>query len=859
MRNGAHTLGFFGHGVGRAFLVALFLSCPSAAAQPAQAAPTQPATDVTAPVVVSHVDAVYPPSALAEQKDADVVVGLTIDVDGHVTKVDVLTSGGEDLDEAAVVASRQWRFAPATRAGKPVASRIRVPFHFSPPAPPPDMVESKEPDPTRGGVSAPQAPRAAPAATEDDDEVTVGGRREPPSRGASDFNLRVGELRHVPRANASELLKLAPGILLTNEGGEGHAEQVFLRGFDAREGQDIEFSVGGVPINESGNLHGNGVANTHFIIPELVKSLRVVEGPFDPRQGNYAVAGSANYELGLEKRGLTAKYMGGSFGTQRMLLTWGPEHQSTGTFGGVEIYGTGGYGQNRDAKRASAMAQYEGKLSGKGSYRITGTAFSTTFHSAGVLRADDVRSGKKGFYDTYDFGQGGDSSRFSLAGDVESRAGSTTFTEQLFLTSNTSRLRENFTGFLLDVQTPLQNPHPQRGDLLDLNVTELTVGSRGAAHLRGKAFDQKQDLELGYFARGDHVDGSQQRLAAVTNHPYATETNLESQLGDLGLYGDVDLHATRWLGFRGGARADLFTFNVLDKCAVHGVDNPSKTSPPGDASCLSQEDFGRHREPNQRASTASSAVLPRGSLILGPFDDLTFSASYGQGVRSIDPSYITQDIKTPFASVTAYEAGAAYAGEVHKIGLVARSVFFQTHVDKDLIFSETEGRNVVGVGTTRTGWAGAVRATGAFFDEAANVTFVKSTYDDTHLLVAYVPDVVVRSDSAVFADFPWKVRGEKIRGTLGAGLTYVGRRALPYGESSDRIFTVDASATLAWTRYELGLIATNLFDRRYRLGEYNFVSSFQSQQPPTLVPMRHFAAGAPRGIFATFAINFGGP
>jgi hypothetical protein len=94
--------------------------------------------------------------------------------------------------------------------------------------------------------------------------------------------------------------------MLTNESGEGHADQVFLRGFDAKEGQDIEFSVGGVPINESGNLHGNGHADTHFIIPELVSSLRVVEGPFDPRQGNYAVAGSANYELGLAERGSTS-------------------------------------------------------------------------------------------------------------------------------------------------------------------------------------------------------------------------------------------------------------------------------------------------------------------------------------------------------------------------------------------------------------------------------------------------------------------------------------------------------------------------------------------------------------------------
>ena len=78
---------------------------------------------------------------------------------------------------------------------------------------------------------------------------------------------------------------------------------------DAREGQDLELSVGGVPINESGNLHGNGYADTHFIIPELAASLRVIEGPFDPRQGNFAVAGSADYALGLQQRGVTSRFI----------------------------------------------------------------------------------------------------------------------------------------------------------------------------------------------------------------------------------------------------------------------------------------------------------------------------------------------------------------------------------------------------------------------------------------------------------------------------------------------------------------------------------------------------------------------
>ncbi|HEV3192399.1 MAG TPA: energy transducer TonB, partial [Polyangiaceae bacterium] len=124
---------------GVVLLAALFSMTGSAFAQ-------GPSTlDVRPPVVLKHVDAVYPPSALAERKDADVMLVVTVDADGHVSKVDVAQSGGADLDEAAIVAARQWTFLPATRKGKAVASRIRVPFHFAPPAAPPELVSPPAP------------------------------------------------------------------------------------------------------------------------------------------------------------------------------------------------------------------------------------------------------------------------------------------------------------------------------------------------------------------------------------------------------------------------------------------------------------------------------------------------------------------------------------------------------------------------------------------------------------------------------------------------------------------------------------------------------------------------------------------
>ena len=808
---------------------------------------------------------------------------VTIDRDGVVTEAveqDRTPADAPDVFVArAIEYARTLTFDPATKDGAPIVATIPFVIRYEPPpAPSESASEAIGPSATVApSASISAAPKSAAssgtggeiaAAMGDEKEgdrhphsetdISVIGRTEPRSRGNSDYHVHIGSLGLIPRSNASDLLKLAPGILLTNEGGEGHAEQVFLRGFDAREGQDIEFTAGGVPINDAGNLHGNGYADTHFIIPELVSSLRVVEGPFSPEQGNFAVAGSADYELGLERRGLTSKVTYGSFGTQRMLLLWGPARETTHTFGGVEIYKTDGFGMNRDARRATAMGQYEGAVGTNGSYRVTATAYGTSYHSAGVLREDDYDTGRLRFFDSYDPMQGGDSSRYSLAADYETSSEDVTYQQLVFVTSRGMRLRENFTGFLLDPQDPQQSPHGQRGDLLDLHFDAVTLGAKGAARLKGKLGDLPQELELGYYARGDQTASTQYRVEGSTGHPYRRETDLVAKVGDIGLFVDANLKLLKWLTLRGGMRADLFSYDVLDNCAVQSVSHPSRSNPETDSSCLSQEGFGAHREPIQRSSTASAAVMPRASLLLGPIQHFTFSFSCGHGIRSIDPIYVTQDNQTPFASVRAYEGGVGYARSSDELTLVVRSVFFQTRVDRDLLFSETQGRNTLGGGTTRTGWSGSVRGTGSFLDESANVTLVRSTFDDTQELVPYIPDVVVRSDTVLFAEMPWTFAKQPVKGSIGAGITYVGRRPLPYGQRSDVIAAVDASATLAWSIFELGLTVTNVLGQRYRLGEFNYASDFHSQSQPTLVPMRHFSAGAPRGIFLSLSTTFGG-
>jgi hypothetical protein len=154
-----------------------------------------------------------------------------------------------------------------------------------------------------------------------------------------------------------------------------------------------------------------------------------------------------------------------------------------------------------------------------------------------------------------------------------------------------------------------------------------------------------------------------------------------------------------------------------------------------------------------------------------------------------------------------------------------------------------------------------LRLSGAFFDLNLNATYVRATFDDTHLLIPYIPDLVIREDGAIFHDLPWsflRIAGALPRATLAVGATYVGPRPLPFGVRSDRIFTIDTNLLVGWPFLQVGLSATNLLNTQYRLGEYNYASDFHSRTEPTLVPVRHFSAGAPRALLLTLTVKYGG-
>lgn len=86
---------------------------------------------VPAPGVPSMAPPRYPAVAVAQGVSGQVMLRVAVRADGSVSDVVVEASQPEGVfDEASVAAARQWRFRPALRDGRPVASQVRVPVTF---------------------------------------------------------------------------------------------------------------------------------------------------------------------------------------------------------------------------------------------------------------------------------------------------------------------------------------------------------------------------------------------------------------------------------------------------------------------------------------------------------------------------------------------------------------------------------------------------------------------------------------------------------------------------------------------------------------------------------------------------------
>lgn len=822
----------------------------------AQASPqnaTQVTPQVVPPQVLTQIEAVYPQAALAARQEALVILQVVVGTDGSVRDATVVTSGGDGFDAAAMAAMRQWTFRPAQRDGVAIESRIRVPFRFALPA-----VEIAPAPVTGAAPTAATPPTSEPATTDESIvDVRVRGWRPPPPRATSDFVLSGDILTTAPHQSAGDLLSSAPGVYVAKPEGDAVAHQVFLRGFDAEHGQDIAFTMGAIPINQPSHIHGQGYADLNFVIPEVVRSVRVTEGVYDPRQGDFAVAGSIDFDLGVVQRGYQFRSTYGSFNTFRQLALWAPKGESEETFGAVSIRKTDGFGQNRGSLAGGGIGQFAFDLPGGFHGLAHVSAYGARANLAGVLREDDVQAGRVGFYDTYAnpsaTAQSALSSRAQAGINLERATATGARTGlAIWLALNNFRSRTNFTGFM-----QRSRMHPDwvgRGDLIEQDNDDIGLGARAfqrTPHLRIAPW-LAGNFEIGTTFRTDWINQGQNLIRAPQNETWDQRVDATVRASDIGAYVDGDWRITRYVHVRGGMRADLLHYDINDRLGNFIPNFQQQTHIVG-----------------YRRTAMGIAYGPRATVEVKPLTWLSVLASYGEGYRSPQARQLEEGENAPFAKVRSFEGGfKLHPGDDERF--IFTSAAYGTFLSTDLVFDPQEGRLERIGPTRRLGFVSHVIARPWRWAVAsASVTYVHATLREPPAatatnptpayrqgqLVPYVPPVVVRADLGVHGDL-FKIFGAPVNGRMGSGTSFLSARPLPYGQTSPPIVLVDLSAFARWRMLELGIEIFNLLNKQYAATPYSFVSDWGNRDVPSMVPARHFAAGAPRTFMGTLAVQF---
>jgi len=821
--------------------------CGSVSAQePAAPAPQAESAPVTPPVAVHRVDAQYPADALSERREGRVELFVTVAADGSVAATEVASSAGTSFDTAAIAAVKAWRFEPARRGDTAIVSRIRVPVAFTLP--------TTTPVPTLQPTAAPEPELDSERII---DVTVLGQRSKRPERSISDFELDRDVLTAAPRSEGAEVLRAAPGLYIGRGEGPAVAHNYMLRGFDADHGQDIAFRVGGLPINLPSHIHGQGYADLGFLIGDVVDSLRVSEGVADPRQGDFAVAGSIDIQLGAAERGARLRSSYGSFNTFRQLMTWAPPEAENETFGAVQYMRTDGFGQNRAAQSGSGVFQLRAG-SAELSYRAIGIVHAARSDLAGVLRQGDIDAGRVCFSCSYEHptarAQNALAERVLLGffADYNKPSGANG-QWGAFIGYDNFRLQENFTGFLQRSRS--LDRTSGRGDLIEQQNRTLTFGLTAryrTAPLRPAAWTHGT-LELGMDARLDLIDQAQNLLdASVRSQTWDRRIDAGIRSADLGAFADLDWRFGSRLRARLGVRGDVLSFDVDDR-----LGNFAPLIRPQDTYIV-----------GFRRSALGLAAGPRSSIELQATSWLTLLAAYGQGYRSPQARLLEDGDDTPFSKVHSADLGVRFDwGPALRLTVGG----YYTRLSDDVAFDASEGR-LERIGATQRLGAVAhlITRPASWLVGSLSFTFVKATLLEPPPATAeepqppfsegqslpFVPPVVVRADVSARRTFVESLGGQRFGGRVGLGFSYLSPRPLPYSDFAAPVSLLDATAALEWGPITLSADVFNTLGSRYAAVEYSFPSDWDPNdgvRPRT--PARHIAAGSPFACMFSLGVS----
>jgi outer membrane receptor protein involved in Fe transport len=458
-----------------------------------------------------------------------------------------------------------------------------------------------------------------------------------------------------------------------------------LRGFNLDHGTDLAITVDGMPVNMRTHGHGQGYADTNFLIPELIQSMRVRKGPYFAEEGDFASAGALRIDtINTMNPGLWQGTLG-MFGYGRALAIksypisagtpWTGSSTVTNLLVAAEATAYDGPWDVPDRmKKLNGVLRYSSGTAEEG-VSITGMAYKNSWTSTDQIARRAVDQDLISRWGTLDPTDGGNSSRYSLSTRVSGINALGRSQLEAYAIRSTLTLYNNFTYFLDD-------PSDTIGDQFSQGDKRTILGFHGSHTFKGRLGVFDSETKVGIQGRSDDIDVALSKtLQRVT---YADVRRDKVREDSIGLYAENTTRLTDWLRTIVGVRHDQFSAKVTS-------DTPANSG-----------------------TADASITSPKVGLVLGPFRNNEIFLNAGYGFHSNDVRGVTISVNppnTPDAGRPADKVPFLVRSKGAEVGWRARPIagletsvaLFVLDYDSELLFVGDAGTTKASRPSRRTG------------------------------------------------------------------------------------------------------------------------------------------------------------
>lgn len=621
-----------------------------------------------------------------------------------------------------------------------------------------------------------------------------------------------------PINNSQEVLRIVPGLFMGQHAGGGKAEQIFLRGFDIDHGTDIAITADGMPVNMVSHAHGQGYADLHFLIPELIQKVDFNKGPYFAEKGNFATAGYVDFKTRdyLDQNFIKAE--AGQFNTFRTVGALNLLGNKAGAakkhslyMGGEASYTRGYFESAQNFKRFNGIIKYHGRISAASSLTAYISGFSSGWNASGQIPDRAVNNGSIGWYGAIDDTEGGNTGRYNANILLSTHISNCLrIKHQLYVSKYLFELYSNFTFFLED---------SINGDQIKQKENRLLSGFSSNIEKDHEIGSSKAIFNAGVQIRYDATRGSQ--LSHTKDRHTLLNAIMHGDIRELnaGAYAEEKIHFNPRWSLTAGIRADYFS--------------------------------------NQYINHLSSQTQKSNSAMLSPKLNIQYRHSNkwqlywhsGKGFHSNDTRVAVQQngrkVVTP--------AWGSDLGAIIKLGnkAVLQTALWYLWLQQEFVYVGDAGIVEPGGKTRRMGWDASLRyqlARALYADVDINVTrprAIGAPAGEDYLPLAPVftstGGLTYRKESGWNGSLRYR---------------WMGNRAANEDNSvvAKGYFITDAAINYTGAKWEAGIAIQNILNRKWKETQFDTESRLQTEPSP--VSEIHFTPGTPFFIRGSFTLFF---